>query len=423
MVSGRHPDRGPAAVAASVPPFDGWYRFPAAMRADALEQAAAAAKIPVGGSVVDPFCGTGRTATFVTARGERFVGIEAHPILADLSQTKVSCPDDPTELRDRAQFLTRTRGRASARPRQADVLEACFDAEQLNLLVAMRDAAADDERWGAHLRWAVLGAVRELAGGGWPYGGARSTARRDRDPCAVVERRIRRMADDLARAPRRRDAVVVGGDAREASAWAAVEPGSVDASVSSPPYLNQLSYGEMVRAEAYFLGLAGNWRELNGLAAGLMSSCTQQLSRARRDAAAVQLDSLPGVSAAASPMITRLAKARSERSRGKPYDQLLPTYLADISRVLAHLYKALAPGGRVAWVIGDSAPYGIYVDTPMLVGVVATEVGFEVFSDDVLRLRGSRWKVEGRHDRPLTERLLTLRKPDFCAQTMLPGFE
>lgn len=182
MVSGRHPDRGPVAVAASAPPFDGWYRFPAAMRADALEQAAAAAKIPVGGSVVDPFCGTGRTATFVTARGERFVGIEAHPILADLSQTKVSCPEDPAELRERAQSLTSRRSRGRARPREADVLESCFDAEQLGLLVAMRDAAADDERWAPHLRWAVLGAVRELAGGGWPYGGARSPARRGPGP-------------------------------------------------------------------------------------------------------------------------------------------------------------------------------------------------------------------------------------------------
>ena len=80
--------------------------------------------------------------------------------------------------------------------------------------------------------------------------------------------------------------------------------------------------------------------------------------------------------------------------------------------MLVQLHHHLAASSTVAWIIGDSAPYGIYIDTPTLLANLAAEVGFEFVSDLAIRSRGERWRTNGtRHQVPLTERLLVLRRP------------
>lgn len=49
-----------------------------------------------------------------------------------------------------------------------------------------------------------------------------------------------------------------------------------------------------------------------------------------------------------------------------------------MAKVITHLRDYSAAGARCAWVIGDSAPYGIYVDTPALIGSLAESLGFKV---------------------------------------------
>lgn len=68
--------------------------------------------------------------------------------------------------------------------------------------------------------------------------------------------------------------------------------------------------------------------------------------------------------------------------------------------------------GIYVWVVGDSAPYGIAIDTPSLVLLVAEELGFQSVEDRCLRDRGQRWRTNGtRHQVALTERLIVFRRP------------
>jgi hypothetical protein len=79
--------------------------------------------------------------------------------------------------------------------------------------------------------------------------------------------------------------------------------------------------------------------------------------------------------------------------------------------VLEHLHRHLRPGARNAWVIGDSAPYGIYTDTPAIALTLAEEIGFTRGDNTKISSRGLRWRTNGtRHQVPLAERLIT-----FCA--------
>jgi hypothetical protein len=69
------------------------------------------------------------------------------------------------------------------------------------------------------------------------------------------------------------------------------------------------------------------------------------------------------------------------------------------------------PRIRLAWVVGDSAPYGVYIDTPALIAKLAAELGFKRGEDITVRSRGLRWRQNGsRHQVPLTERLITFKR-------------
>ena len=117
------------------------------------------------------------------------------------------------------------------------------------------------------------------------------------------------------------------------------------------------------------------------------------------------------------------AKRRRER-RSKEYDQVAPAYFLAMWDVLQNLNDHLAPGGTALWLVGDSAPYGVYIDTPRLIGDLAVQIGFDFAEDVSLRVRGNRWgQNSDRHKVPLAERLIVLNKrpENTVAELRRPG--
>jgi hypothetical protein len=406
--------------------FDGWGHHPAAFSFSQLEAVVDAVHPAPDGTYLDPFAGSGTSLTFVSGRGDAVIGIEAHPLMAELSALKLSRPGSGS-LRDAVDALAEAA--ASARARidlggEPQLLREWMPADVLTDLVAWREAcAASDDPWAGHVRWLVLGTLRDLAGTNWPYA-HRARARPSKDVRQVVFERADQMTADLAAAPRSPTARVIRGDARDPATWGAIAPGAVSACISSPPYLNQVSYAEATRLELYFLGRAGSWREMNdAVGRDLVASCTQQVTVARSAEAQRHLSAFPAISASLASLARRLHHERRKRSRGKIYDLLLWAYFADLAEVLVGLRRALAPGARAAWVVGDSAPYDVHVDTPALLGMLAEEVGFQVLEDRHLRPRGHKWAGVGqRHAQLLSERLLVFARPGWGEQTSLPGF-
>jgi SAM-dependent methyltransferase len=390
-----------------------------------LDVAAEAARVPVGGTVLDPFCGSGGAALFFTRRGERFVGFDAHPLMAQAAATKLTRPGSDRELRECAADVAARAARMKI-PKldgmSEVVLRGLAPAVTADLVRLREAGEAHGGEWAGHLRLAVLATLRECAGSGWPYPGDRAPPSPRRPVVQVLLERVEQMARDIAAAPRNPVGYIVHADARSSPTWSTIHPGSADACVTSPPYLNQISYIEMTRLELHFLGLAHSWSDLRTLSLALLSSCTQQVSQRTAARAEEVLSAYPATAATVASLVARLAAARAERRRGKLYDVLLVSYFAEMASVLRHLHRALAPGARAAWIVGDSAPYGVFVDTPALIGLLAGELGFEVVADDLLRPRGGKWAgVGARHSRSLSERLLVIRRRPWGDQLALPG--
>jgi hypothetical protein len=404
--------------------FDRWVPHPAAFSFRSLEQAVEAVDAPSVGPIIDPFVGAGTAATYLVGRGARVIGIEAHPLIGDLARAKLARPGRPEELRHAGEELVRaaSKDQADVRiDRESDVTRRFIAAEDLAALVALRERLRADDPWAAHLRWATLAALRKASGSGWPYRRRAKSQGEKGSALEFAQAKVKLMADDLSEAPAKPQGEIIIGDSRSDAGWSSITSGSAAGSVSSPPYLNQVSYAEITRLELYFLGQIDSWKDLRTkFSEQLLASCTQQVSRTVGVKALATLEEFPGTLANVSALRRRLTNARKRRKRGKGYDDLLPTYFAEMSSVLRHLFRVLAPGARAAWVVGDSAPYGVAVDTPALLGVLASETGFEVIDDLHIRDRGQRWNGVGRrHRQPLSERLLIFQKPEASTQLRL----
>jgi hypothetical protein len=214
-----------------------------------------AANLPVGGLLVDPFAGTAGIGVIACGRGDRFVGIEAHPLIARLGAVKFARPGPPRDLLDAGLRLAAAAERA--RPgthllEEHPIVVRDVPPAALAALVAARDVAADLSPWDEHCRFAVLAALRDCLAPG--LAGPRPGGRRRRAVVSVLlADRIRLMAADLARAPRAPAGHVRIGDSRARLDWP-VGDGSADAVVTSPPYLNQVAYAEAIRIEMFFSG-------------------------------------------------------------------------------------------------------------------------------------------------------------------------
>jgi len=172
--------------------------------------------------------------------------------------------------------------------------------------------------------------------------------------------------------------------------------------------LNNFDYADATRLELYFWGEVTSWRDMClNVRAGMIIATTQQSSVGASRQALDVLTGMGEVGKRVRELTKQLARERNAKTRGKEYDRVLPDYFVGISQVLTHLWGALAPSARCVWLVGDSAPYGVYVDTPRLIGELAEHAGFRVVDDVVLRRRGGRWQTNtGRHSTALSERLL-----------------
>ncbi|WP_239083998.1 hypothetical protein [Asanoa ishikariensis] len=223
------------------------------------------------------------------------------------------------------------------------------------------------------------------------------------------------MAEDIHNwdwADRQQSHAVVAGDSTRRSSWELIAPASAAGCVSSPPYLNNFDYADATRLELYFWGEVRTWAEMcSTVRAGMVTATTQQSSVAAARSAEAFLAQHGTVADEVADLATKLRDERKQRPRGKEYDRVVPEYFASMSQILANLSLALATNSCAVWLVGDSAPYGVYIDTPGIIGRLAREHGFGVKQDVKLRKRGQRWSGNAaRHNLELSERLILLHR-------------
>ena len=393
-----------------------WYRFVLSFPSHLVRDYLRAFGVDSRQRVLDPFCGTGTTLVECKKLGIPSVGIERNPMAGFASRTKLDWSVDPGRLVSHAKEIAglaldrlRREGiddfgpaplfRAEAPPiaglrtlppeRLSLLLKNSISPLPLHKTLLLLDALEErrDDTFHAHERLALASAVVSDIGN--LHFGPEVGVGRIREDAAVVGPwldRVRAMAHDLASLRKRAatEATVRLADARRLEDF--LEPSSVDAVITSPPYPNEKDYTRTTRLESVLLGFVRDKQDLRGLKQGLVRSNTRSVYKADADDALVA--DHPGIQRIARLIEKRRIELGKTSGFERQYARVTKLYFGGMFRHLAGLRSRLRRGARLAYVVGDQASYlRVMIRTGKILGELAQSLGYELTAIDLFRTR------------------------------------
>lgn len=395
-------------------PVHRWFRYSAGFAAVWVEEVLEKWDIQPGQIVLDPFAGSGTVPVVCDTLGLCSIGIEAHPVVARICKAKLFWECPPEHVARFAEHVS-----DCAQEQQSDIssypelIHRSFDPETLTTLDKLKSAWSllQDASPESELVWLALTSILRITSTAgtaqWQYILPNKTKKKVLRPALAFQRQIEIIKSDLrwiqTRANHSR-ATIIAGDAR---IFADFMPNTVDAVITSPPYANNYDYADALRFEMTFWGDITGWGDIHdSVRKRLIVSSSQHSSRDRlKVRELLELDEVQPIRDELSAVIEELAKVRENHGGKKHYHTMVGAYCRDISLVLHQLRIACKDGSRMCWVIGDSAPYGVYCPIDRWIAELAIAAGFRDTRFDKLRDRNIKWENR-KHRVPLKEGLL-----------------
>jgi hypothetical protein len=194
---------------------------------------------------------------------------------------------------------------------------------------------------------------------------------------------------------------VIAADARTCEG---VADGSINLVVTSPPYPNNYDYADATRLEMSFMGDIAGWGDLQeAVRKHLIRSCSQHVpERSMALTDVLQSPELAPIVDELRPVCEELASIRELRGGKKTYHLMVACYFKDLAQTWQGLSRVCSDSARLCFVIGDSAPYGVYVPVIPWLGRLAAAAGFSKWTFEKTRDRNTKWKNR-KHRVPLQE--------------------
>jgi DNA modification methylase len=412
-------------------PIHRWFKYPAGYSYRLVEEKIRHYSLATRHLLLDPFIGCGTTCVEAKRHGVNSIGIEAHPFVRWVAQTKVNWEIPIVDVVQNYQDVVRTAQAIVSAKRVSsatvpELVRKCYSEPNLVSLLAIRDAITREVEPGEvrdFLNLALTDALRNAskAATGWPYIAPAKMHQKvsEKEAFETFRVQVRRMLDDARfmqkyYSDHEVSTQVVLGDARNPNANA--KPASVDLALTSPPYLNNYDYADRTRLETYFWGWYNTWREITeNVRDKLIVSATTQVTRTRGNADGTLSEEIrhadPKLFEELKQKLSQLSARRLQKGGKKSYDVMVAGYFNDMLRVLKQVHLYLKQGSDFILVLGDSAPYGVYIPTHLYLARVGLGIGFKSYRLEQLRTRGDKWRTNPqRHKVALNEVILTLSK-------------
>lgn len=393
-------------------PVHRWFRYSAGFSAQWVESVIGNERVLLGNvRVFDPFCGSGTTLVAAETAGVESWGVEAHPFVFRIAQAKLAWRSDPdTYLRKVAELSQVAKElKAEEIHNPPPLLRKCYGHDTLQQLDILRRAYEQvrDATPASELVWLTIVAIlRKVSSAGtapWQYvlpkKKKQSPARVDSafDECCRLIYHDMRRGNSLD-GPRAR---VILGDARECDL---ISPQRANLVITSPPYPNNYDYADATRLEMTFMREINGWGDLHqAVRRHLVCSCSQHVPESSISLREVlRTPEIDPIRAELAEVCERLAGIRETKGGRKTYHLMVASYFRDLAKTWNALRRLCDSPCRVCFVIGDSAPYGVYVPVVTWLGELAKAAGFKSFSFTKTRDRNIKWKNR-KHRVPLQE--------------------
>jgi SAM-dependent methyltransferase len=323
------------------------------------------ADLPAGAKILDPMSGSGTVLRAASELGHDCVGFDLDPLAVLMSRVWTT-PLDARKLRSRSiELLAQARDESSAQlewvrecPETAEFISYWFEEKQARQLRRLARALAT--RTGAYsdaLRIALSrtiitkergASIARDASHSRPH---RTFFENEYDVFAGFAQSVERLCDRLNSHKLHGEVQVHRGDARQ---MGQVRNGSVDAVVTSPPYLNAIDYLRGHRLSLVWLG-----HTLSSLRPVRAGSIGSEVSRHAK------VDNLEDLLDGAGQL-----HKLPNRERG-----MVERYAIDIEAMLSEIARTLRPGGKAVLVVGNSRLKGVAISNARINVAAAKRVG------------------------------------------------
>ncbi len=392
-------------------PVHRWFRYSAGFSADWVKEVIRDFKGNNSIKLLDPFVGSGTTVLAGEECGIESFGIEAHPFVARVATAKLLWSEDVNAFRSFVMdVLQYAQSLADAPKSYPKLIHKCYSEEVLNELDKLRRAwlYKNDGSGVSELTWlALVGILRVTSSAGtapWQYVLPKKTKKKTIRPYKAFFDQIRMMSRDMLyfqSVVKEQKAKIFEDDARACSK---IEDDSVDLIITSPPYTNNYDYADATRLEMSFFGEIKGWGDLQSKVRYLLvRSCSQHVSAEKNNLERILRDkNLYPIIGDLRELCYELERERLLHGGRKNYHLMVAAYFSDLAKVWISLRRVCREGANVCFVVGDSAPYGIYVPVDKWLGELAISAGFKSYYFEKTRDRNVKWKNR-KHKVPLHE--------------------
>ncbi|AFY31185.1 DNA methyltransferase [Calothrix sp. PCC 7507] len=392
-------------------PIHRWFRYSAGFSAAWVEGVITELEPKI---ILDPFAGSGTVCVAADKLGVTSYGIEAHPFVHRLAKGKLAWVVHIHEFLEAANKIKHSA--AMLQPKLPEkipiLLSKCYTEETLTDLLRIKQAYLElapflSEEVQSLIFLAICAILRSTSYVGtaqWQYILPNKRKAKTGEPFEALEKQVAMMQEDMCQMQsitRSSLSTLVQDDARSLKS---LPDNLIDLVITSPPYANNYDYADATRLEMTFWGEVNSWGDLHETVRKfLVRSSSQHVSKER-----LNLDSLIAESIIEPirdellPVCQELANIRGTKGGNKAYHTMIAAYFTDMAFVFRALRRVASSNCKICFVVGDSAPYGVYVPVEQWLGKLAIAAGFDFWSFDQIRQRNVKWKNR-KHNVPLQE--------------------
>ncbi len=372
--------------------------------------------------IYEPFAGCGTTLVAAQKKRIRSIGNESQQLMCDVINAKLNWDIDTRVCKayiDRVMNDVASRMSEDISAEYNPLLLDLYDQVTLKELYLVRDSirTIEDKKYALFLNLSLSQTLHKAALHpiAVPYIVRSKRLVNSGDAKGKFTSIAYQMLVDLESMPHHeRMAEVYKADSRKENRNIAA--GMCDLCITSPPYLNNLDYGEVSKVHTHFFELTNDWHDITEkVRHQLVTGATTHYKDADFQMDEFLKSDFAKSNTSLMPLLvekySEIKQNARERKGKKSFHILMMHYFEDMYRVLIEMHRVLRTGSKAYLILGDSAPYGVYVPTTQYLGEIAQSVGFGDYEIFKIRERGHKWKsLSNRHNVELSENILVLNR-------------
>lgn len=403
-------------------PVHNWYKFTAGFSYKFVDAILENEKKNTQPVVFEPFAGCGTTLVSSQKNNIKAIGNEGQEFMLDIIKAKLNWSIDEHEclesFRKLNEFVIRNKNHFDLERNAHPLLLSLYTPDTLKTLYLMKEGLDEIESDGIRLFLKLAlsqimhkSAIHPIA---IPYISRTKKLANEGHPWEKFQATVFQMLEDI-RPLKELDntSEIYLHDSRYENKKIASK--SCNVCITSPPYLNNLDYGEVSKVHTHFFDITNNWNDITSkVRKNLVTGATTHYKESEFDINIFkESEFVKSNKMVFDDLIEKFYKIKEisiNRKGKKSFDVLMMHYFDDMYNVMKEIRRILSPNSKAYLILGDSAPYGVYVPTTEILGEISKSTGFDKYEIFKIRSRGTKWKsLKNRHSIELSENVLILQ--------------